>query len=75
MLTTEDGTHLGSPVAALASCLDAPRIDTPHPARTLVDALAFLNQVPPAELAGATVTHVWAWVPANGCPTAVQIDT
>lgn len=43
----------------------AQALDTEHPARALFLALCFLGQTPPAELAQATLTDLWAWSLAN----------
>lgn len=43
----------------------APPLDATQPAPALVQALAFLGQEPPAELAAATVAEIWAWAFAH----------
>ncbi|RIX48948.1 MAG: tRNA glutamyl-Q(34) synthetase GluQRS [Rhodocyclales bacterium GT-UBC] len=43
----------------------APALDVSQASAHLVDALDFLGQVPPAELARAGIGEVWAWALAN----------
>ena len=46
----------------------APGLDTEPPAPTLVAALRFLQQSPPADLAAAGLRDVWRWALANWRP-------
>ena len=43
----------------------APALDDRRPAPALVNALSFLGQTPPAELAAASPAEVWAWAVAH----------
>ncbi len=60
-LVLEGGRKLGKQTGA-------PRLDVRRPARTLVAALDFLRQSPPAALADAAVDEVWTWALANWRP-------
>lgn len=72
-LPTPRYQHLPVAVNALGEKLSkqtlAPALDLQHPGPTLVQALAFLNQAPPAALARASVAEIWAWAHANWAPS------
>lgn len=68
LVLTTDGRKLGKQS-------HAPRIDTRRPAGTLVAALDFLRQAPPAELASSALHEVWSWALAHWRPAAVRTGT
>lgn len=51
----------------------APCVDSEPPASTLVAALRFLRQSPPADLAAANLRDVWHWALANWRPAAFAV--
>jgi glutamyl-Q tRNA(Asp) synthetase len=68
-LPTPRYAHLPTAVNALGEKLSkqthAPALDRQRTAQTLVAALTFLGQLPPAGLGDAGVPDVWAWARAN----------
>jgi len=68
-LPTPGYAHLPVAVNAAGEKLSkqtrAAPVDISHPGPVLYAALEFLGQRPPAELAGASVSEIWAWARAN----------
>lgn len=64
LVRAADGRKLGKQT-------HASRIDTRHPARTLVAGLGFLNQAPPEALESATLNEVWGWAMTHWRASAV----
>ncbi len=76
-LPTPEYAHLPLVLAGgrkLGKQTGAPRLDMKQPARTLVAALAFLRQAPPADLDGAGVDGVWDWALAHWNPAALRAE-
>lgn len=65
LVRSPDGRKLGKQTRAA-------RIDTRRPGRTLVEALRFLRQAPPADMASERPEAVWAWAIANWHPDALR---
>lgn len=65
LVRSPDGLKLGKQTRA-------PRIDTRQPGKTLVEALRFLGQAPPAEMGQERPEAVWAWALANWQPNALR---
>lgn len=69
--------HLPVAVNALGEKLSkqtlAPPLDLQHPGPTLVRALAFLHQAPPAELMRASIAEIWHWARANWDPSRLPV--
>ena len=68
LVRTDDGRKLGKQT-------HAPRINTGTPSKTLLRALDFLHQAPPAGLASAPLDDIWQWAITHWRPAAVGLSS
>ncbi|MGH8160737.1 MAG: tRNA glutamyl-Q(34) synthetase GluQRS [Gammaproteobacteria bacterium] len=74
-LPTPEYAHLPLVLAngrKLGKQTGAPRLDLKRPAQTLVAALKFLGQAPPADLGDSSVAESWTWALAHWNPAVLQ---